>query len=56
MKQLLQNLGLIIFIIAIVLLIIGLSGQRSDNSILIVSGSLIIMGLVVHVVMNKKIM
>ncbi len=54
MKQLIQNLGLVIFIIAIAILVYGLLGEQSDNNILLLSGGLIIIGLVIHVILNKK--
>lgn len=55
MKQLIQNLGLIIFIIAIVMLVYGTYSSMTDNTLLIASGALIILGLIVHVLMNKKL-
>lgn len=56
MKQLIANSGLLIFIIAIVLLVYGLFQNSIDNSILLISGVLIVIGLVVHVIAGKKLM
>jgi len=56
MKQIIQNLGLLIFIIAIVLLVIGLFKNVTSNTILIISGVLMLAGLFVHVAVNKKLM
>ena len=56
MKKLLENLGLFIFIIAIILLVVGLTQGMSSNNILIISGSLIIIGLVLHVILGTKFM
>jgi hypothetical protein len=56
MKQLIQNLGLILFFIAIVLLVFGLNQDRDNNTYLIVSGLLMLTGLVVHVIANKRVM
>jgi hypothetical protein len=56
MKQVIQNLGLFIFIIAIILLVIGLTQGMSSNNILIISGGLILLGLIVHVILGKKFM
>jgi hypothetical protein len=55
MKQLIQNLGLIIFMIAILLLIFNFFQNTRDNILLILSGALIVVGLAVHVIVNKKI-
>jgi hypothetical protein len=56
MKQIIQNSGLIIFVIAIVLLIIGLLQDMTSNTILLVSGILIIAGLFLYVILNKILM
>ena len=54
MKQIVQNIGLLLFLIAIILLAVGLLiSDRVSNSILIVSGALMIGGLFVHVIVNK---
>jgi hypothetical protein len=55
MKQLIQNLGLIIFMIAILLLIFSFFQNAADNVLLILSGALIVVGLVVHVIVGKKL-
>ncbi len=54
MKQLIKNTGLFIFIIAIALLTYGILQDIKSNDILVISGALIILGLIVHVVLNKK--
>ncbi|MFW5700101.1 MAG: hypothetical protein ACOCWM_00290 [Cyclobacteriaceae bacterium] len=54
MKQLIRNLGLILFIIAVALLVYGTNSSMTSNTILIASGAMIILGLIVHVIMNKK--
>jgi len=56
MKQIIQNLGIIIFIIAIALLVYGMFREVTSNSILITSGILILAGLFVHVIVNKRFM
>ncbi len=54
MKQIIQNLGLIIFVIAIVILALGIVLQETtSNAVLLVSGALIVVGLFVHVIVNK---
>jgi hypothetical protein len=53
MKHLIQNLGLIIFMIAIGLLVFSLTRDMGNNVLLITSGGLILLGLVVHVILNK---
>lgn len=56
MKQLIKNLGLIIFVIALVILAAGIILQETtSNAILLVSGALIVAGLFVHVIVNKII-
>jgi hypothetical protein len=56
MKQVIQYLGLIIFIIAIIVLVYGITQGMSSNNILVISGGLMLLGLVVHVIMGKKFM
>ena len=58
MKSLLKNLGLLLVIIgAVILVAIFVTGSAavSDNSVLGGSTILIILGLVLHIVLNKKI-
>ena len=55
MKQLIQNLGLIIFMIAILLLVFSFFQNAADNVLLILSGALIVVGLIVHVIVGKKL-
>lgn len=56
MKQIIQNLGIIIFVIGIALLVFGMFQQVTNNNILMTSGILILAGLFVHVIVNKKFM
>lgn len=54
MKQIIQNIGLIIFLIAILILALALLIQdRANNTLLILSGVLIVAGLAAHVIVNK---
>lgn len=54
MKQIIQNLGLIVFLIAVILLITGLLQDSENNTILLISGIMIVGGLIIHVILNKK--
>jgi hypothetical protein len=54
MKQIIQNLGLTIFILAIILLVISLMQESMNNTLLLISGIMIVVGLFVHVIVNKK--
>lgn len=57
MKSLLKNLGLLLVIIAAVILIgIFFSGSAAinDNAVLGGSVALMIVGLILHIVLNKK--
>ena len=57
MKSLLKNLGLLLIIIAAVVLIgIFFSGSAAinDNAVLGGSVALMIVGLILHIVLNKK--
>ena len=58
MKSLLKNLGLLLIIIAAVALIsIFLTGSAAinDNAVLGGSVALMVVGLILHIVLNKKI-
>ena len=58
MKSLLKNLGLLIIIIAAVILIAILftgSAAINDNAVLGGTVALMIVGLILHIVLNKKI-
>ena len=58
MKSLLRNLGLLLIIIAAVVLIsIFLTGSAAinDNAVLGGSVALMVVGLILHIVLNKKI-
>ena len=58
MKSLMKNLGLLLIIIAAVVLIsIFLTGSAAinDNAVLGGSVALMVVGLILHIVLNKKI-
>ena len=58
MKSLLKNLGLLLIIIAAVVLIsIFLTGSAAinDNAVLGGSVALMVVGLILHIILNKKI-
>jgi len=55
MKQLLKYLGLILVFIGVLLIIFEVKTGINDNTYLVTSGVLIVLGLVVHVVLNKKL-
>lgn len=56
MKSLLKNLGMILIIIgAVVLIACFATGNVNNNNILGTSLVLIIVGLVAHIVLNKRI-
>ena len=58
MKSLLKNLGLLLIIIsAVVLISIFLTGSAAinDNAVLGGSVALMVVGLILHIVLNKKI-
>ncbi len=58
MKSLLKNLGLILVILgAIILIAVFLSGSAAVNNNAVLGGSLglILLGLILHIVLNKRI-
>lgn len=58
MKSLLKNLGLILVILgAIILIAVFLSGSAAVNNNAVLGGSvgLILLGLILHIVLNKQI-
>ncbi len=56
MKGLLKNLGLILILVAAVILIAcSFTGNVNDNMILGSSAALLVIGLIVYIVINKKI-
>ncbi|MDL2305577.1 hypothetical protein LJC72_09615 [Bacteroides sp. OttesenSCG-928-D19] len=56
MKALLKNLGLILIIIGAVILIgCAFTGNVNNNAIMVTSAALLVGGLVVYIVLNKKI-
>ena len=57
MKSLLKNLGLILVIIgAVILICIFLTGSAAVNNNAVLGGSfgLMVVGLILHIIMNKK--
>lgn len=56
MKGLLKNLGLILILVAAVILIAcSFTGNVNDNMILGSSAALLVIGLIIYIVINKKI-
>lgn len=58
MKSLLKNLGLILMLLGAVILVgIFMTGSAAinDNSVLGGSAALVVIGLIVYIVMNKRI-
>jgi hypothetical protein len=58
MKSLLKNLGLILVIIgALILIAVFLAGSTAVNNNLVLGGSIgiILLGLILHIVLNKRI-
>ena len=58
MKSLLKNLGLILVVVAAVILIaVFLSGSTAVNNNAVLGGSvgLMLLGLILHIVLNKRI-
>ena len=56
MKVLLKNLGLLIILAgAILLLVSAYTGNVNDNGILVTSAVLVVVGLIVYIILNKRI-
>lgn len=55
MKELLKYLGPIIQIIAVILLAVYYVQSPAENTLLSVAGILVIAGVVVHILTNKKL-
>lgn len=56
MKGLLKNLGLLIILVgAIILVACSFTGNVNDNTILGTSAALLVVGLVIYIVINKKL-
>mgnify|MGYP003593383916 CR=1 len=56
MKNLLKNLGLILIVLgSIILIVCAFIGDTNNNTILFGSLILILVGLIAHIVLNKKI-
>ncbi len=56
MKGLLKNLGVILIVIAaVILLVCSFTGNVNNNGILGISALLLVVGLVVYIVVNKKL-
>jgi hypothetical protein len=56
MQTFLKFLGLILIFIAVLILVYELLTGINNNSYLIASGVLLLAGLVLHVILNKKLM
>jgi hypothetical protein len=56
MKNLIKFSGLFLVFIAVLLLVFEVKSGINDNTFLVLSAVLIIAGLVLHVVLNKKMM
>jgi hypothetical protein len=56
MKNLIKFSGLFLVFIAVLILILEVKSGINNNTYLVLSGSLIIVGLILHVVLNKKMM
>jgi hypothetical protein len=56
MKNLLKSSGIILVFIAVLLLVYEVKTGINDNAFLVASAVLIIIGLILHVVLNKKLM
>lgn len=56
MKALLKNLGLILILVGVVILIVSaFTGNVNNNVILGSSAALTVVGLVLYIILNKKI-
>lgn len=56
MKGLLKNLGLILILLgAVILIVCSFTGNVNDNGILGGSLAIIIIGLIAHIILNKRI-
>lgn len=56
MKGLLKNLGLLIILVgAIILIACSFTGNVNNNTILGTSAALLVVGLVIYIVINKKL-
>lgn len=56
MKDLIKFSGLILVFIAVLILIFEVKSGINNNTLLILSAALIIIGLALHVILNKKLM
>jgi hypothetical protein len=56
MKNLIKFSGLFLVFIAVVVLVFEVKSGINDNTFLVISGALIIAGLILHVVLNKKML
>ncbi len=56
MKNLIKNLGLILIVIgAVILIICAFAGDTNSNAILVSALLMIIVGLIAHIIINKRI-
>lgn len=56
MEKILKSIGLIFVMMAVLILIIAVIMRSNTNIYFIVSGVLLIAGIITHVVLNKKFM
>ena len=55
MKELMKYIGMIVLLLGTIYLMIVISSGLDNNKHLMVSGAIIVIGLVVHLVLNKEI-
>ena len=56
MKGLLKNLGLILVVLAAVILAVcSFTGNVNNNGIYVLSAALLLLGIILYIVINKKI-
>lgn len=55
MKELLKNLGIIILLAGVVVLIFDSTKTHNTNNGLIISGILVVVGFIVHIILNHRI-
>ena len=55
MKELLKNLGIIILLSGVVVLILDSTKTHDSNNGLMISGILVVVGFLVHIIVNRQI-
>ncbi len=55
MKTLMAVLGFIFIIIGVGILMYAVISEINNNTILIISGILVVIGVILHVILNKKL-